>query len=358
MTGLMKMSEDAQQNLRLLAEKLDSEGMLGHLRNFPNDLCAALSGSAGTLDMSQREWKGVLCLGMGGSAAAGDFLATLCEEAKSGPVITWRDYSLPGWWDVDWLVIATSYSGNTEETLDGAKQVLAAGGTLIAICSGGELEELCAASENAHLVTVPGGQPPRSAFGHLFGAQLAVAAAVGLVTAPNEEDLSEITKRLSAVLKECDFITTSDSFVVEIAGSLLTREAGIIAAPELAAAAIRFCNQLNENSGVFAAAGILPEMNHNEVVAWADSAANGQKRLLLMTWSGQHERVTTRIKWMTSALDVGAGWGIECEGISLLESLLYACVVMDWASCALALLRGKDPSAIGPISSLKDHLSA
>ncbi len=78
--------------------------------------------------------------------------------------------------------------------------------------------------------------------------------------------------------------------------------------------------------------------------------------MVLLTWDGMHERVAERIGWMTESVEVDIAWKLHCEGDSLLQSMLYASVAMDWISCAVAILRGKDPSAIGAIRDLKEHL--
>ena len=79
--------------------------------------------------------------------------------------------------------------------------------------------------------------------------------------------------------------------------------------------------------------------------------------LLFLTWDGMHQRVSKRVEWMMDSVEVEVAWELHCEGDSLLEAMLYSCIAMDWISCAVALLRGKDPTAIGPIVGLKEHLS-
>jgi glucose/mannose-6-phosphate isomerase len=114
---------------------------------------------------------------------------------------------------------------------------------------------------------------------------------------------------------------------------------------------------LNENGGVFARSHVIPEMNHNEIVAWGEENAAENQSLLLFSWDGSHERNEIRLDWFLENITIEPTWGLLCEGDSQLEALLYAVIMMDWLSCAVALLRGKDPTAIGPIVGLKDHLS-
>ena len=327
-----------------LVSKLDTEDMLGHLRNFPRDF-------AHQMEISQDGGstpKTTLCLGMGGSAAAGDFLASLTDSYGSVQVKTWRNYGLPNWIGDGDLLISTSYSGNTEETLDSTAKGVEIGLESVVISSGGKL------SDFDNHVQVPSGQPPRSAFGHLFGALLRVAISRGIVPA---QETDTLTKRLDETVKEFDFVNNPESPTISIAKTLLEREVGIVSAPELDCAGIRFVNQLNENGGIFGRSNPLPEMNHNEIIAWTDKEASENQALIFLTWSGMNERVSKRVDWMMDSVEVEVAWQLHCEGESLLEAMLYSCIAMDWISCAIAILRGKDPSAIGAIQDLKSYLS-
>ena len=124
-----------EDTLEYLEKTLDVEGMCEFTRSFVDDLDSAMR-----IDVdleSDSDWTGVIFLGMGGSGASGKFLKTISEEDGGLPFVVWNDYSLPSWWGPEWLVIATSYSGNTEETLSGINEALESGGTVIGISSGG-----------------------------------------------------------------------------------------------------------------------------------------------------------------------------------------------------------------------------
>ena len=112
-----------------LLSELDHRDMAGFTRKFADDLQASMSTSPGLA--ADSDWNGVLCLGMGGSGAGGLFLKALSDDSGGLPFVVWTDYGVPSWWGPEWLVMATSYSGNTEETLDGVREVLSAGGTVV-----------------------------------------------------------------------------------------------------------------------------------------------------------------------------------------------------------------------------------
>lgn len=341
------------RDLQKIADELDSQDMIGFTRNFIDDFETSISR---VIDIdSDRDWAGVLCLGMGGSGAGGMFLSTLADNSGGLPFVVWRDYGLPSWWGPEWLVIATSYSGNTEETISGVREVLDSGGTVIGISSGGEMKEILSNSDSSLFVSVPGGQMPRSAFGHLFGTQLSVCWSLGIMEKPSGKEINDMIQRLRSSSIEFD-ISGGNGLVVTMAESMLDNQIGIIAPTMLISAARRFANQLNENSDVFARPSELPEMNHNEIVAWA-STNDSQHSIIYFSCEGIHPRVSSRMNWMLENIENHNSWIIDCEGESLLERLLYASHISDWISIALALLRGVDPSEMASIDELKSYIS-
>ena len=340
-----------------LAEELDASGMLGHLRNFPQDLARAWK-AAEEWDLSaieNQQFSGVICLGMGGSASGGDFLASLSDADGCLPFVAHRGYDLPTWVSEQWLVLSTSYSGNTEETIDATEAALGLGCSVVGMSSGGALQTLLENS-NQIWIELPGGQPPRSAFGHIFGAQVALSWKLGITSPP--DDLDSMIERLVEAVEACDFTDSEgDDVIGEMAESILNRNVSVLATQSLAPTAYRAVCQLNENGGIFARGHVIPEMNHNEIVAWGEEKAAENQSLLIFTWDGTHQRNEMRLDWFLDNITVEPTWGLMCEGESHLEALLYAVILMDWLSCAVALLRGKDPTAIGPIVGLKEFLS-
>jgi len=295
-------------------------------------------------------------LGMGGSGAGGQFLKALSDESGGLPFVIWNDYGLPSWWGSDWLVLATSYSGNTEETLSGVKEALDNNGTIVGVCSGGRLEEVLNEVEGSVCLKVPSGQMPRSAFGHIFGTQLAACWSLGLLHRPSSAEISKMLDRLDLVSKESDLANGRGSAAI-LSQSLQEKEIGIVAPNCLVPAAYRFTCQINENAAKFARSTGIPEMNHNEVVAWTGNDSANQS-LVVFTCEGLHSRTVARIDWLLDNIESSPSWRIECEGESLLERLLYAAHVTDWVSIGMAVISGEDPSEMAAIDSLKDHLGS
>jgi len=199
----------ADINLTELASSLDSEDMIGFTRAFVEDIRMGLRNVTMERypwmeEIGNTEWKGVLALGMGGSAAGGDFLSALCNLKGKTPVVVQRDYVLPSWWDEKWLVISTSHSGNTEEAIDATEIALKAGATVIVISTGGILSGLAELHYNCYYIPSIGGQPPRSAFGHIFARQLALFRGIGIL--PEADDDEAMLQRLQLIVNDYDFI--------------------------------------------------------------------------------------------------------------------------------------------------------
>ena len=344
----------SEPNFEELLSELDHRNMAGFTRKFVDDLSASMSTELDLVEDS--DWNGVLCLGMGGSGAGGLFLRALSDDSGGLPFVVWTDYGVPSWWGPEWLVIATSYSGNTEETLDGVREVISAGGTVVGICSGGELEGILSGDDNSVCLNVPSGQMPRSAFGHIFGTQLSACWELGILPRPSSEEISSMLDRLSHSSLESD-LSDNSGMAATLSRSIVGSEIGIVAPTCLGPAAYRFSCQLNENSAMFAGVTDVPEMNHNEIVAWTSKTASN-RALLLFSCEDLHPRTSARIDWMLKEIESYPSWVIECEGESLLERLLYAAHVTDWVSIGLAVLTGEDPSEMPAIESLKAHLAS
>ena len=366
----MKILSENNQNLDIieLSKMLDSEDMIGFTRKFVDDFEKGVNSISverfpWIAEIANENWNGIICLGMGGSAAGGDFLSSLSNLDGRIPIHIQRDYTMPSWWNSSWLVLATSHSGNTEEALAATEIALNAGATVIIISTGGMLAGMPEIFTRCHLVPSIGGPPPRSAFGHIFSRQLGLLREIGALPKPNRDTEQQMIDRLKEACDGFDIIKDPNGDLVELASFMSSNPIALVGPTELLPALNRFKNQLNENSARFARIGVIPEMNHNESVAWGGVGGDkdpdaDQQVLLFLTWDGMHDRVSDRIDWMVAHTTTDYAWKMHGEGSTLLESLLHLCIVMDWISIALALMHGKDPAAIGPISALKDFLNS
>ena len=189
---------------RLAAAALDQDGMIGYTRFFMNDYIQGYN----SINEELHPWLPELDYGWGESCSWAwaaleqeDFISTLCDMEGGVPVKCNRSYGLPNWWNQNWLVVVPSYSGNTEETVATTEQAIKLGGTVVVISSGGMLSGLCELSNSAHLISCPGGQPPRSAFGHLFSRQLGLMNQLGILQSELSQDG---IARLKQAIIDCD----------------------------------------------------------------------------------------------------------------------------------------------------------
>ena len=226
---------------------------------------------------------------------------------------------------------------------------------MVGICSGGEMQKLLSEEVGSICLNVPSGQMPRSAFGHILGTQLSACWALGILKRPDSEEISQMLDRLSKYSHDAD-LSHNSGMPASLSRSLLGRELGIVSPTCLGPAAYRFCCQLNENSAKFARSTEIPEMNHNEIVAWTSDSSKG-RAMLVFSCDDIHPRNRARIDWVLENVGANPTWIIECEGKSLLERLLSAAQITDWVSIGLAVLMEKDPTEMPAIVSLKSHLS-
>jgi glucose/mannose-6-phosphate isomerase len=316
-----------------------------------------LGRSAGPLPSADRVSSVVVC-GMGGSAIAGDVLRVLVAQRLRVPTVVVRTPELPAFAGPSTVVVASSYSGNTAETLALFDEALARGCRLVAVTSGGDLEARASAADAA-VVRVPGGLMPRAAFGYLSLATLGALVEVGLVPGIGDD--------LEAALRDLAAIADSDGPAVPsrsnpsktLALALLARTPVVWGAEGIGAvAATRWKTQFNENAKVPAFASALPELDHNEVVGW--SPAQGERfAVIALRHQGEHPDVAGRFPL---SLEIAASSGasvhvVEARGASPLARLLSLVQIGDLVSTYLGIARGVDPSPIDAIVRLKSALA-
>lgn len=292
----------------------------------------------------------VLCA-MGGSAIGGDLIQGLLNH-QSVSLDVWRNYGLPHWVAPGDLVIAASYSGNTEECLSAVAEARRRGVALLAITSGGQLANLVLPGES--LIRMPGDLPPRAALGHSFGALLGVLSQLKLV-----KNLEQIMAEAVALLKtnpHCDSGSPE-----ELAAQLKGRVPVLYVADAMVeGVAVRWKGQLNENAKIPAQVALFPELNHNDIVGWGLDKPLSQSFVLIILQSGlEDERLRRRVALTRELLqdEFSSIHTVTAEGESELARILSLVQYGDYVSCHLAGLRGVDPMPVQRIDRLKSGLS-
>jgi glucose/mannose-6-phosphate isomerase len=300
---------------------------------------------------------GLLVAGMGGSAVGGRLALAAIGGRLRRPFAVADGYTLPGWAGPDTLVLCSSYSGGTEETLAAYDDAGARGAQRLVATTGGELAER-ARRDGVRIIPVPGGFQPRAAVGYSLVAALVAAELGG--AAPSLRAEVEGAAALAGRLAEEWGPDGDDAGEAKALARRLQGTVPVIAGAELAApAAYRWKCQINENAGLPAFAAAMPELCHNEVVGWPAARELGRFSAVFLDDPAAHPRNRLRTELVAAQ---AADWAdvverIEPRGESATERLVSLVLLGDLVSLYLAALRGEDPVAIAPIDALKASLA-
>jgi glucose/mannose-6-phosphate isomerase len=302
--------------------------------------------------------RAVVFCGMGGSGVAGDVVRTTYAERLGVPVLSVRGPELPAFCDDATLVVASSYSGGTAETLEAFDAAARRGCRLVAIAAGGALTER-ATRAGAPVVRVPGGLMPRAAFGFLVLSAVGVVESAGLLPALGAE-VAAATGELDAVVETLvGSVPVAVNEAKRVAVAIGSRFPVVWGEDGIAsAAAARWKTQMNENAKVPATSSALPELDHNEVVGWAERTG---ERFAVVALRHEGERDDDAARFAPS-LEIASDAGARTEevwarGSSALSRLLSLVAIGDHASIYLAMVRGVDPTPIDAIVRLKQALA-
>jgi len=289
----------------------------------------------------------VLICGMGGSGIVGDIARSWAEhKGLKVPVLSYRGYGLPPWAEgKDTFVICVSYSGNTEETVSNLETALERNCHVVAVSSGGKLEEISKKKGIRHL-KIPGGYAPRYALGFMLSKVLSLLGA-------DREEVEDAGENLKERVKE------SEERGRVLAERLYGYVPLIYATPLTEAVAFRWKTQINENSKTQAYFAVLPELHHNEVVGLDNAEIRSRFLFLILFDPKDHHRVKVRVDITAGILkDLGIVPEIlNGEGNSYLARLLHLIYIGDWTSYHLALRYGFDPLPVRVIDRIKERLS-
>jgi glucose/mannose-6-phosphate isomerase len=339
-------------------EKLDLQNMLGQIDNLPRQLQSAwelgqhppLPGSLGVTR--------ILISGMGGSAIGADLLAAYLAPTCQIPVIVHRDYSLPAWaHGPETLVIASSHSGNTEETLAVFDAAVQAGCRLLAVCTGGELEQRAAAQHVPVWKFDHSGQP-RAAVGFSFGLLLAAFARLDLIPDPQEDLLEAVAGMLSQQETLRAHVPVVQNPAKRMAGQLVGRWVNVYGSGILAPVARRWKGQINEIAKAGAGFEFLPEADHNALAGLENPELLMRTMTLFLCAPSDHPRNQLRTDFTRQGFMI-AGLNTDvynANGESRLAHLWTALHFGDYMAYYLAMAYGMDPTPVEALQNLKASL--
>lgn len=300
----------------------------------------------------------VVITGLGGSAAGGDFTRAVFEAEGRVPCLVNRDYALPHFVGVETLVFATSYSGNTEETLAAYADARRRGARIIAVTSGGELARR-AEADGVPVISIPGGQPPRTAMGYMLVPVLVTAARLGLLPAQDVDGAAaHCEASLASWRRESPFAFNEAKQVAAFLHGAMGVVYGLGGWQSVVAS--RWRGQLNENAKQIVLTHAFPELNHNEIIGWEGTARIGVSRWATLILEDGAERDRMRLRADVTERLIGGVTAlrrVRATGPTLLARMLGLALLGDFVSLYLAALNGEDPYAIRSIDAIKDALS-
>jgi len=302
----------------------------------------------------------IVITGMGGSAITGDYLQNWLSDSLDMPMYVWRDYGLPNFVDNKTLVLAVSYSGNTEETISAAKMALGKGATVVGISSGGTLTQLLKSS-SLPIYPVPKGLQPRAALPFLLSAAAKALFEQWII---GKNEWSEVTAIPSYVhetlLSVGPSVPLEKNESKQLASEVFGKMPVIYGYDKYQCVARRFKTQINENAKAPAKFEFFPELDHNEIEGW-DGKDEILKQFYLILirdddWKSPYkERISIT---MDEIRGNAAGYHeLIGKGDDSLQKILDATLKGDLTSIYLAVLRGIDPSPVTMIESLKKKLA-
>jgi glucose/mannose-6-phosphate isomerase len=338
---------------------VDSLDMWGATAGLPEQVVAAANAAVGVGPLPPRsQVEHVVVLGMGGSGIAGDVLVATAAPFMPVPVTVVKGYTPPDFVGPGSLVLALSFSGDTEETVEAATGAFEAGASLVVAATGGTLVEL-AGEWDVPVIPVPADIPqPRAALGAMAIPPLLVLEAIGLF--PGAGSWVEAAVRQLRLRR--DQLLGPTNVATEVAGRIGRTIPLIHGAQDLgAAAALRWKAQINENAKSPAFWNVSPELCHNEVAGWGQQGDVTRQIMTLVTLrhDAEHPQVSRRFdlvgevlrEVMADMIEVRAG------GEGELAQLLDLAIVGDFVSLHLAGREGIDPGPIPVLGELKAALA-
>lgn len=319
---------------------------------FTEQLNEALEiGKNAKITPSKHPIKNVFLSGLGGSGIGGNFVAEFLKDELKIPYIVNKGYDIPAFVGPETLAIASSYSGNTEETLNAVDQILASDAKVVCVASGGKLIEI-AKEKGLDYIQLPNNWPsPRACLGFSFVQQLFILHKLGLIS---DKSIQSVASSVLLLNAEIDDIQSKAKM---IASMLYGKMPVIYITDRMESVAVRFRQQINENAKMLCWHHVIPEMNHNELVGWRNK--NDDLAVIFFRNKDDHPRNQMRIDINKEIIGNYTSSLIEVysKGNDLIERSIYFVHLVDWITVYLAEIRKVDSVEVKVIDYLKSELS-
>ncbi len=336
--------------------KYDSQNQFNILVETYKQIDSAWNNEFDIEKLKTEKFKNIIVSGLGGSAISGDLIGNFLKRELTLPFFVNRNYTLPQFADESTLLVISSYSGNTEETISVLEEGIIKNCPMVCVSTGGKVQEI-AEKKKIPLVRMTPGFQPRYALGSSFFSLLKIFVQLELVP-PQDAIVEKIRNLWQEKGKE---YSKENNIAFNCAEQLIGFIPVIYSAADLTSAAgYRFKCQLNENSKLHAFHHVIPELNHNEIIGWESFNPNlFNAKLINILDESYHPQVKKRFE-ITTELAVKKGleyMNIESEENDFKVRLLDLIYLFDWITYYTAVLRGFDPSEIDNIHTLKERLS-
>ena len=337
--------------------RVDPSDQLGDVLALPEHLRDALWRVESAIMEDFDTSAGLVVAGMGGSAIGGALARAAMGDHASRPIFVTRAYGLPPWTTPDTMVLCSSYSGETEETLACYESGGALGATRTVVTTGGRLAEM-AREDGVPVIPLPGGFQPRAAVAYGIVASLEVAALCGAGPRLTSE-IDVAASHTEQLVAEWGPEAPEDSLAKTIARGLHGTTPVIAGAGLTNPIAYRWKTQINENAKQPAFSNELPELDHNEIVGWEGARELGRFSAVFLDDSDAHPRLKERME-LTERLiadNAAASFRLETRGQTAIERVISLMLLGDLVSIYLAALRGVDPGPVKVLDELKAALA-
>lgn len=301
----------------------------------------------------------IVVAGMGGSALAALIVKDWLGSRLAIPIEVVRTYDLPGYVNDHTLVIASSYSGNTEETLSCLQQARDRSAQVAIIASGGKLIDVAKHQSIAHVV-LPGGVQPRMGVLYNLRALVALLVNFGIVPASTLEEIAYTAEFLRTESEKwTSDITTDKNEAKQLAVLAVGKTPVIYGGALTASLAYKWKISWNENAKNVAFWNQYPEMNHNEFMGWASHPVEKPFVIFDLTSPLEHPQILRRFDVSDRLLSGKRPKAnvVDLRGKTILEQLLWGCLLADFVSIYVAILNGVDPVPVELIEKLKKELA-
>lgn len=336
--------------------QIDADDMLSHIQGLPQQLQDAwhlgLKQPLPVVDQLQS----IVIAGMGGSAIGADLLAAYVAPLCSVPVVVHRDYDLPAWASGPrTLVICSSHSGNTEETLSSFEVAKKKGCAILTLSTGGKLAEAARSAGLKPWIFEHHGMP-RAAVGFSFGLLLALFSRLGLIPDASQElaEALQVMRQLQTSLDPEVMVVNNPA--KRMAGQLVGRYVTIFGSGYLAPVSRRWKGQINEVAKAWGQFDFLPEGDHNTMAGLVYPAELLPKMMaLFLRAPSDHPRNHLRAN-LTRNIFMQEGINtdfVDARGVSALAHIWSLLLFGDYTSYYLAMAYGVDPTPIDVLEGFK-----